>query len=674
MYLRPMSLEFAKWDGTGNDFILVDGRQAGRLPSEWSDEEVRAICHRHHGVGADGVVVVSPGGDVDLTVDFRNPDGSRSFCGNGTRSALAWAMQEGLVGDSCSIQAVDGLHHGRLSSQGKPGISLAVSSAPESIDPMHSESLRAAFLNTGSPHHMEWLADELQLTELDLGPAARPIRHDLRYAPGGTNVNFLAPSSTPGTLHIRTFERGVEGETLSCGTGVVASALADMAVSGLHSGIHQRVVQARGGRLEVQAEAKGGGMFDNVWLFGQAVEVFRGTWNRMAMGLFMVLGLTDMAQASEWSESLSDDVQVSVLTASPGRELYASFGHTAFRVEDRSTGTDVVFNYGTFRVDEGFYWRFIQGDMIYRLGTSTYGRFQLSYLREGRALHEQSLRLTPADARTMVSFLEINARPENANYAYSFFRDNCSTKVIDVLSKCFGERFDAGCDEDSLTYHEALRPYTSGLPWASWGIELILGFQAEQTMPPCGHAFLPDQMSEQLTLMTLDGLPLVNPVEEVFPVEGPWYAGWPGGHVRRQGPAMLAWGWALMLCLLSVLSRIRPRTWTHRLRRLVSGIAGLSGSVLALFLAFMQLFTAHTDTWWNADFVWASLGIPALLGAVRGDRVLDQVGWRTRILLAWTAGSWILLWWSGAMAIPATCGMATTMSLAAWSSRLTSSR
>lgn len=674
MYLRPMSLEFAKWEGTGNDFILVDGRQAGRLPSDWSDEEVRAICHRHHGVGADGVVVVTPGGDADLTVDFRNPDGSRSFCGNGTRSALAWAMHEGLVGKSCSIRAVDGLHHGCLSIHGEPGISLAVSSAPESLVPMHSGSLRAAFLNTGSPHHMEWLADEQQLTDLDLGTAAHPIRHDSRYAPGGTNVNFLAPSRTPGILHIRTFERGVEGETLSCGTGVVASALADMAASGLELGIHQRVLQARGGRLEVQAEAKGGGLFDNVWLFGQAVEVFRGTWSSVAMALVMVLGLADMAEASEWSDSLSDDVRVSVLTASPGRELYSSFGHTAFRVEDQATGTDVVFNYGTFRVDDGFYWRFIQGDMIYRLGTSTYGRFQSSYLREGRALLEQSLRLTPEDARAVASLLEINARPENANYAYSFFRDNCSTKVIDVLSKCFGGRFDAGCDEDSLTYHEALRPYTAGLPWASWGIELILGFQAEQIMPPCGHAFLPDQMSEQLTRMTLDGQPLANPVEEVFPVEGPWHAGWPEGHVQRQAPALLAWGWALLLVLLSLLSRVRPRAWAHRLRRWVSGIAGLAGSMLTLFLAFMQLFSAHTDIWWNADFAWASLGFPALLGAIRGERVVGEAGWRPCILLAWTAGSWVLLWWSGAMAVPATCGMAAVMTLAAWGSRLAHSR
>ena len=95
-YLRAVALQFEKWEGTGNDFVLVDGRQEGRLPSDWSDAEVEALCDRKRGVGSDGVVVVTPGDDGILQVDFRNPDGSRSFCGNGTRSAVAWAHGEGV--------------------------------------------------------------------------------------------------------------------------------------------------------------------------------------------------------------------------------------------------------------------------------------------------------------------------------------------------------------------------------------------------------------------------------------------------------------------------------------------------------------------------------------------------------------------------------------------------
>ena len=158
-YLRFMGLHFVKWEGTGNDFVLVDGRQEGLLPSDWSPAQIQAICERHHGVGADGVVVVKPCEDADLLVDFRNPDGSRSFCGNGTRSALAWAMAEGLVGDHAVLRAVDGLHQGKRSASGLPGISLSVQGEVNWLEPQVDGATRAAFLHTGSPHHVEWVSD-----------------------------------------------------------------------------------------------------------------------------------------------------------------------------------------------------------------------------------------------------------------------------------------------------------------------------------------------------------------------------------------------------------------------------------------------------------------------------------------------------------------------------------
>ena len=117
-----MALQFEKWEGTGNDFVLVDGRQEGRLPSDWDVHEVKALCDRKRGVGADGVMVVTLRPDGVLDVDFRNPDGSRSFCGNGTRSAFAWAPNKAW----CPLRppsAIDGTHFGRLSPEGTPGIS-----------------------------------------------------------------------------------------------------------------------------------------------------------------------------------------------------------------------------------------------------------------------------------------------------------------------------------------------------------------------------------------------------------------------------------------------------------------------------------------------------------------------------------------------------------------------
>ena len=128
-----MGLQFEKWEGTGNDFVLVDGRQAGTLPSSWTPDQIQLLCDRRVGVGADGVVEVSTNGQGHLVVDFRNPDGSRSFCGNGTRTALAWAHGKGLtpaLDESVTIEAVDGLHKGLVRNDGTPGISLLVDATP----------------------------------------------------------------------------------------------------------------------------------------------------------------------------------------------------------------------------------------------------------------------------------------------------------------------------------------------------------------------------------------------------------------------------------------------------------------------------------------------------------------------------------------------------------------
>ena len=594
-----MAIQFEKWEGTGNDFVLVDGRQEGRLPTDWTDDEVRALCDREHGVGSDGVVVVTPAAEGALDVDFRNPDGSRSFCGNGTRSALAWAHQAGLVGSESVIHAVDGIHHGSIQSDGTPGISLNVPGVPELREATVQGAQHAAFVDTGSPHHVEFLSSADELEQLDLVHAALPIRHHTDYAPGGCNVNVVASQASG--LSIRTFERGVEAETLSCGTGVVASALADIARSGFEVGMHSRTVHARGGELTVEATRNEAGSFEGVWLFGAARKMFQGTW---AFALAFLALWSDAARAGELADQLTDAAQVSVLTASPGEDLYSAFGHTAIRVFDPMTRADWVFNYGTFVVDDGFYVRFVKGRMDYRLGVERYSRFQNLYLRQGRALHEQVLNLGPEDVRRMADYLERNAQPENATYAYDFFRDNCATKVIAVLEEVFGERFEPHCVATDSTYLEALRPFTAGNPWSAWGMELILGAEASSPMPACGHAFLPDVLAHQLNGMTLDGQPLVFPREVVYPHEGQWHAGLPEGDSKRNAPAALMWGWALWMAVVWRWGR-RGSTWRAWARRISVAVTATGASLMALLFVLMALVTDHNDTWWNADVVWA---------------------------------------------------------------------
>ena len=630
-----MALQFEKWEGTGNDFVLVDGRQDGRLPTDWTDDEIRALCDREHGVGSDGVVVVTPAPEGTLDVDFRNPDGSRSFCGNGTRSALAWAHGMGLVGKEAQLRAVDGAHLGHVRPDGTPGITLNVSAVPQFKPATVEGATEAAFLDTGSPHHVEWLASSEALQDLDLVAAAAPARHHRDYTPGGCNVNVVVPQ--PGGLAIRTFERGVEAETLSCGTGVVAAALADMARCNETAGQHMRTVHARGGTLEVQATREEQGGFGNVWLFGAARKVFQGTW---AGVLAFLMCWSNPAAAGELADALSDAAQVSVLTASPGEDLYAAFGHTAIRVFDPLTRVDWVFNYGTFVVDDGFYVRFVRGRMDYRLGVERFGRFQNMYLRQGRALHEQVLNLGPEDVRALADFLEWNAQPENATYAYDFFRDNCATRVIDVLDEVFGGRFDAPCSETDSTYLEALRPFTGGHPWSAWGMELILGAEASTAMPACGHAFLPDVLAHELNGMTLDGEPLAFPRDVLFPHEGHWHAGLPPGDSGRHTPIMLMWGWALWMLVVWRLAS-QGSSWRRTGRRVSVAITALASGAMALLFVCMALLTDHNDTWWNADLIWALGGVGVLWVAVkkgRGARVED-LRLERNVAWVWTAAS-----------------------------------
>ena len=639
-----MALQFEKWEGTGNDFVLVDGRQEGRLPSNWAAQEVKALCDRKIGVGADGVMVVTLRPDGALDVDFRNPDGSRSFCGNGTRSAYAWALEQGLLSSAAILHAIDGTHAGRLSPEGTPGISLNISAKLEEKSPSIPRCFHAAYLDTGSPHHVEWIRDADALDQLNLPEVALPIRNHADVQPGGCNVNVVSPTSNG--LVIRTFERGVEAETLSCGTGVVAAAIGDMVRCGASAGLQSRRVAARGGVLEVLASRDEAGGFEDVWLFGAARRVFTGVWS---LALFMLATWGVPGWAGALSESLSDAARVSVLTASPGEDLYAAFGHTAIRVNDPARRADWVFNYGTFVVDEGFYVRFVRGRMDYQLGVQPFGRFQNLYLRQGRALHEQVLHLAPEDVRALVDYLEWNALPENEVYAYDFFRDNCATKVIAVLEKVFGDRFDAKCVPTDSTYLEALRPFTAGHPWSAFGMELILGAEASTAMPACGHAFLPDVLSHQLSLMTLDGQPLAFPVEVVFPNEGPWHAGLPRGDAGRNAPVLFMWGWALWMALNVTLAQRKTR-WRVLGRRLSVAVTAVTSAAMALLFVLMQLVTDHNDTWWNADLVWALGGwgvFWVVLKKARGARPEDLDNARM------VAALWTVLALGSVLVIPA---------------------
>lgn len=250
---------FTKYHGTGNDFILVDNRNGEWNPTK---EEVMALCNRHFGVGADGLILIEPDPNTDFYMNYYNSDGSQSFCGNGSRCAVRFAHALGLGEKRMTFCAIDGKHSAWLEND-LVRISMRDSGEVRKLDPWKE----TFFLDTGSPHVVQYVQD---LETLDVKKEGAAIRYHEAFAPEGSNVNFV--QRTPAGLKVRTYERGVEDETLSCGTGVTAVALVD---AFLYGG-EQRVIQSKGGLLEVFFAPTSTG-FTEVFLSAPATRVFEGS-------------------------------------------------------------------------------------------------------------------------------------------------------------------------------------------------------------------------------------------------------------------------------------------------------------------------------------------------------------------------------------------------------------
>lgn len=248
---------FLKMHGAGNDFVMLDGTQA--IPQDRVGL-AQALCSRHFGVGSDGLIILDPSEETDFTMDFYNPDGSQSFCGNGSRCAFAFARHLGWVEEQAVFEAIDGKHHACSAALGVK-VSMQDSTLPTAKGGV-------TFLDTGSPHAV---IQHTNVNDVKLEEVALPVRHHEAFAPGGTNVNVV--ERTEQGIRMRTFERGVEGETLACGTGVTAAALITAHREGLPGPIS---VQTQGGDLRVSFIPLANG-FENIWLEGPAEIVFEGS-------------------------------------------------------------------------------------------------------------------------------------------------------------------------------------------------------------------------------------------------------------------------------------------------------------------------------------------------------------------------------------------------------------
>ena len=253
-----MEFTFYKYQGTGNDFVIIDNRNL-LFPKE-NTKEVARLCNRNFGVGADGLILLENDEKSDFKMIYFNADGSEStMCGNGGRCIVAFAKKLGIFEESTTFIAIDGLHTATVNND------LV---ALQMIDVEKIEVCKEySFLDTGSPHHVQ-LAEDLENYRVDI--AGKRIRKS--YGEEGSNVNFVEKIDE-NYFDLRTYERGVEAETLACGTGATATAIAMHKTRETHGTTVD--IKVLGGELQISFD-ENNGVYTNIFLKGPATLVFKG--------------------------------------------------------------------------------------------------------------------------------------------------------------------------------------------------------------------------------------------------------------------------------------------------------------------------------------------------------------------------------------------------------------
>ena len=266
---------FSKYQGTGNDFILLDNRDG--VYNSITENVIHHVCNRRFGIGADGLMMLGNKEGYDFEMKYYNADGKlASMCGNGGRCIVRFASSLGIQKNVYRFLAADGVHEAEIDLGGMVRLKMVDVTSVE----VHSNYF---LLNTGSPHYIKYVTDIMQT---DVPAAGKMIRFSDKFAKEGVNVNFVE-NLEEDLIYVRTYERGVEDETFSCGTGVTASALVS---AHNDNGFNRVEVKTPGGRLSVEFDKTDENHFENIWLVGPAEKVFTGN---------LTLNMEDFLQPQE---------------------------------------------------------------------------------------------------------------------------------------------------------------------------------------------------------------------------------------------------------------------------------------------------------------------------------------------------------------------------------------
>ncbi|MEN8188040.1 MAG: DUF4105 domain-containing protein [Bacteroidota bacterium] len=300
-------------------------------------------------------------------------------------------------------------------------------------------------------------------------------------------------------------------------------------------------------------------------------------------------------------KQLSPKAEISVITCGSGSELYSTFGHSAFRIQDIPNRLDRVYNYGTFNFNTpNFYLKFTRGKLLYELRAYNFGNFLREYHREQRWVDGQVLDLKQIEKQQIFEFLENNAKPENRAYKYDFFYDNCSTKMYDVLDSVLGQKliFDEKYESKIFTHRNLIHQYTKDLPWSEFGIDLALGSVIDRKASTKEYMFLPNYVFKALVKVNIKDhdieKPLIKRVENIL-------LDFNSPSTKNIFTPLLIFSIMALIVIWISYKDYKNKTRNKAVDFIMFFVTGLTGIVLLL----LWFATDHTATADNFNILWA---------------------------------------------------------------------
>lgn len=298
--------------------------------------------------------------------------------------------------------------------------------------------------------------------------------------------------------------------------------------------------------------------------------------------------------------NLSDSCEISLLTCSPGNELYSAFGHSGIRIKDYKQDFDYVFNYGVFNFNQpDFYTNFLKGKMLYSIGVDDFSSFLYAYNFEKRDIFEQKLHYSNEEIKKIFAYLDNNLQPQNRNYRYDFLLDNCSTRLLDVFNKNGNEKIKLNFSnlDATKTFRQLINDYSNHLKWSQLGMNLLIGEYVDRKISYQYQLFLPDNLMKSMNSAT-------------FQPSGKMVAASPNVLLQAYEPLpnsfftepIFVFSTLLLLLIAVLVFAYKNKKSMQWLSAIILSLYGFLG----LLFAVMWGFTEHYTTYWNYNLLWAN--------------------------------------------------------------------